>query len=183
MIKLKTDYKWLFPLLLVILGGVAFAYHQIKQKPTLKIGIYVGSSWEVPNGNDYKVIDAAISRFKKQHSNVEIVYESGILKEDYSDWLTDQIVAGKQPDVFIVPEDDFNLLSSTGALAKLDESISTSFDYSIFYESSYKAGSYNNTQYALPFESNPTMMCINIDLLEKRRYSHSCFWLDFGRVL
>ena len=167
MIKLKTDYKWLFPLLLVILGGVAFAYHQIKQKPTLKIGIYVGSSWEVPNGNDYKVIDAAISRFKKQHSNVEIVYESGILKEDYSDWLTDQIVAGKQPDVFIAPEDDFNLLSSTGALAKLDESISTSFDYSIFYESSYKAGSYNNTQYALPYESNPTMMCINIDLLEK----------------
>lgn len=73
----------------------------------------------------------------------------------------------KQPDVFIAPEDDFNLLSSTGALAKLDESISTSFDYSIFYESSYKAGSYNNTQYALPFESNPTMMCINIDLLEK----------------
>lgn len=65
MIKLKTDYKWLFPLLLVILGGVAFAYHQLKQKPTLKIGIYVGSSWEVPNGNDYKVIDAAISRFKK----------------------------------------------------------------------------------------------------------------------
>lgn len=53
------------PLLLVILGGVAFAYHQLKQKPTLKIGIYVGSSWEVPNGNDYKVIDAAISRFKK----------------------------------------------------------------------------------------------------------------------
>lgn len=171
------------PLLLVILGGVAFAYHQIKQKPTLKIGIYVGSSWEVPNGNDYKVIDAAISRFTKQHSNVEIVYESGILKEDYSDWLTDQIVAGKQPDVFIVPEDDFNLLSSTGALAKLDESISISFDYSIFYESSYKAGSYNNTQYALPFESNPTIMCINIDLLEKRRYSHSCFWLNFGRVL
>ena len=39
MIKLKTDYKWLFPLLLVILGGVAFAYHQLKQKPTLKIGM------------------------------------------------------------------------------------------------------------------------------------------------
>lgn len=30
---------------------------------------------------------------------------------------------------------------------------------------------YNNTQYALPFESNPTMMCINIDLLEKEGIS------------
>ena len=40
-----------------------------------------------------------------------------------------------------------------------------------FYESSYKAGNYNNTQYALPFESNPTMMCINIDLLEKEGIS------------
>lgn len=172
MTKLKKYYKWLLlPLLVIVVGSAAFIYHQTHQKIILKIGIYAGSSWDVPNGNDYKVIDTAISRFEKLHPNVEVVYESGISKDDYSDWLTDQIVAGTQPDVFIVPEDDFNLLSSTGALAKLDEHISTSFDDSIFYESSYKAGNYNNTQYALPFESNPTMMCINIDLLEKEGIS------------
>lgn len=44
----------------------------------LKIGIYAGSSWDVPNGNDYKVIDTAISRFEKLYPNVEVVYESGI---------------------------------------------------------------------------------------------------------
>ena len=172
MTKLKKYYKWLLlPLLVIVVGSAAFIYHQTHQKIILKIGIYAGSSWDVPNGNDYKVIDTAISRFEKLYPNVEVVYESGISKDDYSDWLTDQIVAGTQPDVFIVPEDDFNLLSSTGVLAKLDEHISTSFDDSIFYESSYKAGNYNNTQYALPFESNPTMMCINIDLLEKEGIS------------
>ena len=60
-----------------------------------------GSSWDVPNGNDYKVIDTAISRFEKLYPNVEVVYESGISKDDYSDWLTDQIVAGTQPDCFL----------------------------------------------------------------------------------
>ena len=171
MTKLKKDYIWLLPLLVIVIGVTAFIYHQAHQKTILKIGIYAGSSWDVPNGNDYKVIDTAISHFEKRHPDVEVVYESGIPKDDYSDWLTDQIVAGTQPDVFIVPEDDFNLLSSTGAIAKLDEKISTNFDESIFYESSYKAGSYNNIQYALPFESNPTMMCINIALLEKEGIS------------
>ena len=37
----------------------------------------------------------------------------------------------------------------------------------IFYESALSSGSYQNTQYALPYEINPTMMCVNRDLLEK----------------
>ena len=49
------------------------------------------------------IIKSLILRFhalKKLYPNVEVVYESGISKDDYSDWLTDQIVAGTQPDVF-----------------------------------------------------------------------------------
>jgi multiple sugar transport system substrate-binding protein len=167
MTKLKK-YRFLLVLLLALCVGLGgYAYYRMQQKTVLKIGVYAGSSWDVPNGNDYKVIDSAIKRFEKLHPNVKVVYESGISKSDYSTWLTDQIVAGTQPDVFIVPEDDFNLLSSTGALANLDSNISTSFYDSIFYQSSYQAGEYNHTHFALPFESNPTMMCINIDLLKK----------------
>ncbi|WP_205402123.1 ABC transporter substrate-binding protein [Streptococcus lutetiensis] len=167
MTKLKK-YRFLLVFLLALCVGLGgYVYYRMQQKTVLKIGVYAGSSWDVPNGNDYKVIDTAIKRFEKLHPNVKVVYESGISKADYSTWLTDQIVAGTQPDVFIVPEDDFNLLSSTGALANLDSNISTSFYDSIFYKSSYQAGEYNHTHYALPFESNPTMMCINIDLLKK----------------
>ena len=53
---------------------------------------------------------------KKEHPNVKIEYTSGILKEDYSLWLADQIIEGNEPDVFIVLGDDFNTLSSVGAL-------------------------------------------------------------------
>ncbi|WP_274656274.1 ABC transporter substrate-binding protein [Streptococcus equinus] len=171
MTKLTKIKLWLSAIVLLsaCIGG--YVYYQMQQKTILKIGVYAGSSWDVPNGNDYKVIDTAIKRFEKLHPSVKVVYESGISKADYSTWLTDQIVAGKQPDVFIVPEDDFNLLSSTGALSNLDSSISTSFYDSIFYNSSYQAGEYNHSHYALPFESNPTMMCINIDLLEKEGIS------------
>lgn len=170
MTKLTKIKLWLSAIVLLsaCIGG--YVYYQMQQKIILKIGVYAGSSWDVPNGNDHKVIDTAIKRFEKLHPRVKVVYESGIPKADYSTWLTDQIVAGKQPDVFIVPEDDFNLLSSTGALSNLDSSISTSFYDSIFYKSSYQAGEYNHSHYALPFESNPTMMCINIDLLEKKRH-------------
>lgn len=171
MTKLTKIKLWISAIVLLsaCIGG--YVYYQMQQKTILKIGVYAGSSWDVPNGNDYKVINTAIKRFEKLHPSVKVVYESGISKADYSTWLTDQIVAGKQPDVFIVPEDDFNLLSSTGALSNLDSSISTSFYDSIFYNSSYQAGEYNHSHYALPFESNPTMMCINIDLLEKEGIS------------
>ncbi|MGT2801826.1 ABC transporter substrate-binding protein [Streptococcus henryi] len=152
---------------LLVLVGLTIAYFNSQHERTLKLGFYSGSSWGVPNGNDYKVVDSAIARFEKSHPDVQVVYESGISKDDYSDWLTDQIVSGTQPDIFIVPENDFNLLSSTGALASLDKNITANIDSNIFYESAYNAGKYNNSQFALPFESNPMMMCINIDLLEK----------------
>ena len=52
----------------------------MQQKTILKIGVYAGSSWDVPNGNDYKVIDTAIKRFEKLHPRVKVVYESGFQK-------------------------------------------------------------------------------------------------------
>lgn len=63
-------------------------------KVVIHLGIFVGN-WELPNGNDYKVIDDAIARFEKLHPNVEIEYESGILKSDYSLWLANKIVMVK----------------------------------------------------------------------------------------
>ncbi|HRM20792.1 MAG TPA: extracellular solute-binding protein, partial [Trichococcus flocculiformis] len=64
--------------------------------------------------------------------------------------------------------EDFNKLSSLGALMPLDELIkANNVSTDIFYESALGSGSYQNTQYALPYEINPTMMCVNRDLLEK----------------
>lgn len=165
--KCVNLWRWaLLASLLLAIGGW-FYYHSQFGKIELRLGIYSGGSWDVPNSKEYELIDQAIKRFEKAHPNVTVSYESGISKEDYSSWLSDAIINGEQPDLFILPENDFNLLASSGALKKLDHFIARDLDVSDFYDSAYQAGTYNNIQYALPFESNPTMMCINKDLLEK----------------
>ena len=55
---------------------------------TLTLGLYAGSSWDVPNGGSYQVIDQAIKKFEKKYPNVHVEYKSGIIKDDYSSWLS-----------------------------------------------------------------------------------------------
>lgn len=134
---------------------------------TLTLGLYAGSSWDVPNGESYQVIDQAIKKFEKKYPNVHFEYKSGIIKDDYSSWLANEITKGTIPDVFMVLPDDFNTLSSIGILKNLDRLIKEErIDTSLFYQSALFAGN-NGSQYALPYEINPTIMCINHDLLTK----------------
>lgn len=136
---------------------------------TLELGVFAGSNWDVPNGTSYKVIDGAIERFEKKYPGVKVKYESGILKSDYSSWLSDKIVKGKEPDVFMILNDDFNTLSSIGALANINSYMKHDYTFHAndYYSSVLKAGSYSNHQYALPYECDPTLMFVNKTLLEK----------------
>lgn len=151
----------------------AVLYYSYNQTVVLKVGIFAGSNWDVPSGSGYKLIDTAIARFEKEHPNVKIEYKSGILKEDYSLWLADQFIKGAEPDVFIVLDDDFNTLSSIGALKDLTDLIDDdeSFDTGSFYASVLKLGQHEGRQYALPYESNPKLMFVNKTLLEKEGIS------------
>ena len=173
MIKKRLyQYKFHLLVLLVLLGALLTLFLvQSRQKKILRLGVYAGSSWDVPSGKDYQFLDSVIKRFEKAHPNVDVQYETGILKEDYSSWLSKKIVEGKQPDVFMVPENDFNLLASTKTLANLDSYIKKDLKPSLFYHSAYNSGQFERKQFALPFESNPVMMCVNKDLLEKEGIS------------
>lgn len=134
---------------------------------TLTLGLYSGSSWDVPDDQSYQVIDQAIKRFEKKYPYVHVEYKSGILKDDYSSWLASEITKGTTPDLFMVLPNDFNTLSSIGILKNLDRLIKEEYlDTSVFYQSALLAGN-NDGQYALPFEINPTIMCVNHDLLTK----------------
>ena len=66
----------------------------------------------------------------------------------------------------MVPENDFSMLASTGALKSLDTLLRDD-ERKTFYPVAYEAGQYQGVSYALPVESNPIMMCVNKDLLEK----------------
>lgn len=136
---------------------------------TLTIGVFAGSNWDVPNGDCYKIIDQAIERYEKEYPMVQIEYESGILKEDYSEWLSAKYLKGEEPDVFMILGEDFNTLSALGALKNLDSLIQKDQQFHIedYYASVLYSGQYYNHQYALPYESNPTLMFVNQMLLKK----------------
>ncbi len=136
------------------------------QKVVLTIGIFAGSNWDVPSSESYTLIDEAIALFEEKYSNVEVQYESGILKDDYSDWLADKMLEGDEPDVFMVLNSDFNTFSSLGVLENLSNYMDD-INTSLYYESALEAGSYQDQQYALPYECNPTLMFVNKTLLEK----------------
>lgn len=137
---------------------------------TLHLGVFAGSNWDVPSsGTSYKVIDGAIKRFEKNNPGIKVKYESGISKGDYSFWLSDKIVEGKEPDVFMILNDDFNTLSSIGALTNITGYMKhdENFKQSDYYETVLKSGIYNAKQYALPYECDPTLMFVNKTLLSQ----------------
>lgn len=138
------------------------------KKITIRIGIFAGSNWDVPNGDCYQIIDDAIQIFEDKYPLVNVEYESGILKEDYSNWLSELYLKGEEPDVFMVLSEDFNTLSSLGALKNLESFMQKDKDFSVdhYYENSLQAGIYQDKQYALPYESNPTLMFVNKTLLD-----------------
>lgn len=147
----------------------------------LRLGIFAGSNWDVPSGDSYHIIDDAIQRFEEEHPHMTIEYDSGILKEDYSLWLSNQLLKGEEPDVFMVLSEDFNTLSSLGVLKNLDSYMNLNdFNRDNYYESALKAGIYQEHQYALPYESNPTLMFVNKTLLKKEgiEIPHNNWTLD-----
>ncbi len=167
--KWRMRYLTMFvsALLLVTLSFVLWTSNQ---KKILRIGVYAGSSWDVPNSRENRVLDNIIRQFEKSYPNVKVVYESGIPKKDYDNWLAEKILKGEQADVFMVPENDFSMLASSGAFKSLDSLISKE-EAPAYYPVAYQAGQYQGNSYALPIESNPVMMCVNKDLLEKEGIS------------
>lgn len=156
--------------IILVFGCLIFMIYR-PQKITLKIGIFVGSNWDVPTGDCYEIIDQTIARYEKMYPMIHIEYESGILKEDYSEWLSAKYLKGEEPDVFMILGEDFNTLSALGALKNLDTLMQKDkqFHREDYYESVLYAGQYNHHQYALPYESNPTLMFVNQTLLQNEK--------------
>lgn len=153
----------------IIIIGCFFTLLFFPQKIVLKVGLFAGSNWDVPSSDSYRIIDRAIERFEKQYPQIEVEYSSGILKEDYSLWLSNQIIKGEEPDVFMILGEDFNTLSSLGALKNLDSYMNEDqdFDTSKYFIGALQTGIYQNLQYALPYETNPQLMFVNKTLLKK----------------
>lgn len=164
--------KILITIVCLSLAALLIYFSDPDKTITLTLGVYSGSTWDVPSSGQFKNIDQFIKRYEKKYPHVKIKYTPGILKSDYSSWLSDQIINGKQPDVFMILNDDFNLLATNHALLNLNSYVfSNEINANDFYSACLDAGLVNDRQYALPFESNPMMMCANLDLLKKEHIS------------
>ena len=157
------------------------------KETVLTIGVYSGSYWNTPNGNCYQILDDAIAIFEQSHPGVKVEYVSGIPAGSYSEWLAGQILKGTEPDLYFVLPEDFDLLVSSRALARLDERIAEDpeFDTSLYYEACLRSGQFEGSQYALPHESVPTIMFVNKTLLEANGIAmpdNDWTWEDFYSI-
>ncbi len=91
----------------------------------------------------------------------------GSRRSDYSDWLSEKIVSGKTPDVFMVSEQDLSLLAARGVLEKLNGYMDRKDQAAFYPPLPLNQVSIRGQTYALPYESNPILMCVNKDLLDK----------------
>ena len=90
-----------------------------RSSPVLTIGIFAGSNWGVPQGEPYAIIDRTIEKFEEAHPGVRVQYVSGIQREDYAEWLAGEFLRGEEPDVFLLPTEDFELYAEKGGLREL----------------------------------------------------------------
>ncbi len=153
----------------ILFAGVWAVQRKKNQTLVLKFGMFAGSYWDVPNGDCYQVIDDAIARFEQKHPNVKVEYTSGVLREDYIEWLSEQVLLGEEPDVFMIPDGEMENLISLNILKNLDRQIREDPDFSKgeYYPAAFAGGTARNGQYALPYECVPTLMFVNRTLLDR----------------
>lgn len=164
----KKNMAVLVAALLCIAGLVIYGQN-IRRPQVLEFGMFGDSYWKVANADGYVIIDKAIKKFEKLHPEIKIHYYSGIPKDDYEEWLARKILKGDAPDVFMILSEDFSHMVSLGLLENLDKEIQEDKSVEIrdYYETSLEAGKIDDRQYALPYETVPTLMFVNKTLLEK----------------
>lgn len=171
-------------LVAIIIFSLGAAIYYVQKPVVLKIGVFAGSNWDVPSPKSGKIIDRAIQRFEKENPGVKVEYVSGILKKDYSNWISKEALDGKLPDVFMVLSDDLPIFSKIDMLEPLENYMLTdsNFKMSHYFSTTLNAGTIYGHQYALPYESAPTLMFVNKTLLEQNEIelpTTNWTWDDF----
>lgn len=183
-----TKYaKKIFVLFVIMIVLGVLLYINLNREKTITLGVFAGNAWNVPTSSSYQIIDDAIAKFEEENKGVKVEYISGILKDEYSEWLSSALVKGEAPDVFFILSDDFSTFSSIGALKDLTSLIKEdgSFQKEKFYSAAYNYGRLQKVQFALPFESVPNMMFVNKTLLKENGIEmprEDWTWDDFYEI-
>ena len=175
-------------LIILIITFSSYVYYKYLNKTVvLEFGTFVGSMYDVPEWQSYKALDDAIYKFEKANPHIKVKYKSGILKSDYSEQLSQDILKSNEPDLFCVLPGDFNTFASIGELKNLDDLIKKdkNLDLSKQYGTAIKSGKYQGYQYAIAKEIDPELMFVNKTLLKKEGIklpSVDWTWKDFYEI-
>ncbi|MDE6203126.1 MAG: extracellular solute-binding protein [Lachnospiraceae bacterium] len=191
--KIKHKNSWMTIIGAVLFLGAVFimndGYKKIpfRQDTVLTIGVFSDSYWEVQNGYSYQILEDAIALFEEEHEGVKVQYVSGILKEDYPEWLAEQMILGRSPDLFFIFGENFNNLAEIGALKDLGRLMEADngFARERFYTSALNCGKYGEQQYALPYECAPKLMFVNKTILTQEGIElpdEDWTWDDFYEI-
>lgn len=165
--EIHAQRKIAFVLLVGLVVALLVTWLVQRSSPVLTVGIFAGSNWGVPQGEPYAVIDRAIEKFEERHPGVRVVYVSGIRREDYPEWLAAQFLKGEEPDVFLLPTEDFELYAERGALMEISPFVEGDAEFSpeLYDRAAFQNGQKDGRSYALPCENMITLMFVNKTLL------------------
>ena len=174
-------------ILVVGLSAYGICHVHLRKNITLEFGMFTGSNWDVAQANSFTIIDKAIAKFEHAHPGVTVHYYSGIRKDDYSEWFSRKLLAGEEPDIFMVLGTDFNQFASMGVMKNLETFIEedTDFEPEKYFTSAFVSGQYESVQYALPYETVPTLMFVNKTLLTQEGIDmpeENWTWEDFYEI-
>ena len=169
------------------LSAYGICHVHLRKNITLEFGMFTGSNWDVAQANSFTIIDKAIAKFEHAHPGVTVHYYSGIRKDDYSEWFSRKLLAGEEPDIFMVLGTDFNQFASMGVMKNLETFIEedTDFEPEKYFTSAFVSGQYESVQYALPYETVPTLMFVNKTLLTQEGIDmpeENWTWDDFYEI-
>lgn len=164
-----------------------FCYIQVTSVRVLRIALFAGSNWDVPEEDSYVMVEQAAEWFEKTYRNVKVEYETGIPKEDYEEWIAEEVLDGNAPDVIFVPSDYFAGFVENGFLENLDGYAAEDGDFSssVYYEPALDSCMSGGSLYALPYESVPELMFVNQTLLKETGISmpaQDWTWDDFLNI-
>ena len=168
----------------IVFAGCSF----VSTKTVLRIAVFSGSNWDVPEADSYELLDEAIVAFEKSHPDVEIEYISGIPKDSYEEWLSQQVLDDCQPDILFVPSELFVTLAEHRFLQPLNTFTEkeTAFSKDLYYSASLQAGMLGEQLYALPYLSVPELMFVNKTILNEAGYDvpdEDWTWEDFYEIV
>ena len=179
--------KLIIGLIILLSAGAICSMVPRPEPRPLTIAICADSYWGVPDGDATAVWEEGLEEFRQKYPHCKVKMLTGIQKEDYREWLSEQLLSGTEPDVFLIPTRSLNTYASIGAILPLNELMDadSGFGTDIYYPGSIAACQIEDVYYGLPLESVPTLMFVNKTLLAEKNIplpAPDWSWQDFYNI-